>query len=299
MKKLYRALRKINNFLKKFSFSDILTISVFIGILCIAAAFFLRKSEYVYITLFISQEEIYSPVNKPSAWYLDALKPGLSEKDLLGRELITISDVYRYNATTPVKNNDIYVTLKIRSVYNKRTKQYSYNGNPLQIGTFQLIRFQNFVITGIIRSMGERNPKERQSFIIKGFLDPKNNDYPLKSDTNYLRTNIVDINGVPKSVTSKLSQGVKMLDSHKQTVAEITQISKKPGLIRIPQNGQIVSFEDPEKERIDLTVLVQAEQVDNKPFFQNEYPLSVNSLIELAFPDIIIQLTITDVQKMQ
>ncbi len=278
----------------RFTPADIITAVIFLGILAFALFFFLRKNEYVYVTLFVSQDETYSPSSKPTAWYLDRIKPGPAFKDMLGRETLSIVDVYRYNSTTPTYQNDVYVRLKVRSIYSSKTKQYSYNGNPLLVGTFQIFRFPDFVLTGMIREIGNDTQNRQKIVTVHGFLDARNNDYPSKYE-RFIRTDAFDFDGIPLSISSKIEKGKRMVDSNGNTIAEIMELSKRPGTIRLFENNQINYLPDSQREYVEFSVKLQADAIDGNYFFQNEYPLAINNIIDLAFPDIIVYFTITGI----
>ena len=126
------------NLLKKFHFIDVLGIVVFFVILGVAAAFFLRKQKTVDVVLRVSESGSLDIWYKPPLWYLENLKPGLGETDWLGRKTIAIKDINSFY--TNQANRLFYITLTVQSAYNKRLNQYSYNGVPLLVGSYQTFK---------------------------------------------------------------------------------------------------------------------------------------------------------------
>ena len=115
-------LKKIKKFLIKLGFIDLLGISLFFITLIIAALFFLRESSYVYVTLEISSgnnsfQNLW--FYKPTDWYIQNLKLGMTDKSLLGKENLKLVDIHYYPVLN-VGEQTVFVTLKVNAVFNKR-----------------------------------------------------------------------------------------------------------------------------------------------------------------------------------
>jgi len=63
------------------------------------------------------------------------------------------------------------------------------------------------------------------------------------------------------------------------------------------QNGELFYTQDEEREKIDMEIEVLANIIDNKPFYKMNYPILINQILQLNFPEVTVYFTITDVQK--
>jgi hypothetical protein len=302
MKKLIKP--NIISVLQKIPLADKLTASLFIVIIAITAFFFLRKGVYIYVTLSITYDEsvTYQRWGKPPPWFLENLKPGIGEKNIFGEYQIQIIDTYQYDANSTNKTIDYYVILKIKSVHNKRNDQYTYKGIPIAIGSYQNLLIQNFQLKGIVTSISKEYVIPlKKLYNVKGFLDPKNNDFPVEisNDMVDISNNMMEIiitNGIPKSLSSKIIDGLSMKDTNGKDIVKIKKTIKQPATYRIPINGIFSYVPDIEREQVDLETEVLATMIDGKPFYKQNYPLLINQVIPLSLPFMNFFLTITDIE---
>jgi hypothetical protein len=279
--------------------TDKVTVGIFILILIISALFFLRKAEYVFVTVNVTHDAslTFSEWGKPPAWYIDKLKPGISEKDSIGREQIKVEDVYRYNANGADSTSYYNIILKIKCVYNKKNNQYSYNGIPILIGSYQKFTVNNFQVNGFVQSISNNAPsQEIKTLYVKGFLDAINNGYPTPSSYIKAESNQIQLDGIPKNISSKIYEGMKIVDSKGSNIVLINHIQKIPAKIRVISSNDINYISDPENEKVELELQIQATMINGKPYYNQINPIAINTLLQLNFPDIKLALTITDIQ---
>lgn len=298
MKSVMHYLMILKKNLKKTSRIDRITALFFILILIGSLFFFLRKKEDIFITLSVVQnpELTYTGYGNPPEWFVANLKPGLEEKDLLGRKKIQIVNVYKYEAEGANINPDVYITLKIEAVYDKKNGRYSYDGVPLLVGGFQKFSIHDLEIKGIVQMIGKTFiPFSTEQYRAQGFLDPENNDFPKKKQVQVFE--MIKKTGIPKTVSSKINPGITVKDTNGNIMFKILNVTKKPAAYVIPENGTLSYIYDPEREHVELDVLISAVMINGKPFFKRDFPLTVNTDIELVLPDVRVVFTIKDLQK--
>lgn len=274
----------LQKILKKFHFIDIIGIAIFFGILAAAAFFFLRRSDFVTITLRVSDSDAMDIWSMPPIWYVNALKPGMQSKDVLGRPTLEVLDVYDYRSR---ENSSLaFIKIRARAVYNKRTNEYSYNGANLLVGSYQQFRVQGFLIPGIVHSVNTNEQVETKKFIVKGYINPLNVD-PTAVSAETIAT------GVPLYFAQQVKEGMQLTDGQGNILAKISSVTKSPGQRRFIYNGQLITVRDPQFERVEMTVEILGEKYGENFFFRLESPIIINSAIYLNFKEITVPFTIT------
>ena len=146
--------------LKNISSLDIFALFALFFITALTYFVFSRKTEYLNVTLRLFNQDSPEYVlnsNQPKSWYVEQIQIGTAQKNQLGETLVEVTDVYSY--PNGYVYEDVYVTLKIKAVQNKITKQYVYEGSPLLIHDVKSFKIQNLLVTGEIIDIFE---KERE-----------------------------------------------------------------------------------------------------------------------------------------
>ena len=263
--------------------------------LAIALFFFLRRTEYITVRLRVTQSDGLELWNMPPLWYANTLKPGMEDTDFFGRSIIKID---RIIPGFPEDNKQkTYIDLRIQSLYSKQTKQYSYNGIPLLIGSYQRFRVNGIQIPGVIHAIDKLGittyPQKKYS--LKGFLDQRNNDWSL--DLTNQPTSLIEYDGVNKYLAEKIENNMEMrLDD--MVIAKIKEIKKSPATKKVIQLGQTYTVPDPERLRVDLVVEVIVSIINERPYFKDDQlRLFVSSIIPLDFGLVKPVMTLTDIQE--
>jgi len=282
----------------KLKWVDILGVVTFFLILVVASFFFLRRPEYVTITVRLLESNApASEYNRPRQLFVENLQKGLRETDQLGRTVVEILDIYRYPSS--IVNQDVFATLKVRSIYNKRTGQYSYNGLPILIGEYRSFRLQNLRLSGVIVDIEPNEvPRETKKYLVTGFLDSRDHDNRPPEE----RVAIVDginVDGVKNFLADKIVPGLKMFDNQGTVVAEITLVNKTPGKISFIQNNRYVEVNDPDRKYVEITIEVLTEKISDDYYFQKEQALTVGETIFLTFDNLRIRPTITSIKEVE
>lgn len=272
--------------LKRFHFFDLIGLTLFFSILAVAAFFFLRKADYVTLTLRVSESDSLDIWSMPPLWYTSYLKPGLTSTDMLGRPTIEVVDVYQYLSRE--SSSLTYVQLKVRAVYNKRTNEYSYNGSNLLIGSYQQFKVQGLLLTGVVHSINTSDKPELKKFLVKGYVNP------ILTDGTALSAETIGT-GIPLFISKKIHEGLAVVDGSGTQLAQIKTVRRLPAQRRFLSGGQFVQVHDPSAERVELEVEVLAEKNRDLYFFRQDSPLVINSSLYLLFNELQLPIQITDV----
>lgn len=292
--KLLSLLRKNVSLLR-----EVIGVGFFFLLLSIAAFFFLRSGEYVTVKLRITQSDglkNYLVWDMPPLWYTQILKPGMGEQDFFGRSMIEIKNVL---TSFPEDNEElVYVELKIKAIYNKRTKQYSYNGVPLLIGSYHRFKLSGLQIPGVIHSVGDlgSNNFETKKYTLTGFLDPRNNEGSVYNFTNKI-VDLVRFDGVPIYISKLLYKGLQMKDDQGKIYAEIIDVKKGAARKYIIDRDKEISIIDPEREKVELTVEINATMINGRPYFKDDVKrMTVGNTLFLDFNDFGVSFTISSLE---
>lgn len=285
--------------LRSIHWMDTVAIGIFFAILAVALFFFLRRTEYITVRLRVSQsDELRNNITSfmTPLWYANVLKPGMEYKDFLGRSVIKIERVI---PGFPEDNEQkTYIDLRIQALYGKQSKQYSYNGIPLLIGSYQRFRVNDIQIPGVIHAIGKEGIIEypKKTYRLRGFLDQRRNDW-IPGISNQ-PTSLVEYTGVYTYLAEKMHSGmeVKLGDT---PIAKIVSVTKSPATKKVIQLGQVYTISDPERQRVELTVDVAATMINGRPYFKDDQQrLLINGTIELDVVYLKPAMTITDMQEM-
>lgn len=289
-------LNLIVNASKKLKWVEVFGIVIFFFIILVTFLFLTRKKSDVIVTVRLLQS------NSAPAWYnfprqifLEKIKKGLKEKGQLGGTVVEVLDVYKYPSSDV--NQDVFVTIKIRSIYNKQTGQYSYDNLPLLIGDYRTFHLQDVVFSGLVTDIGTSDkPRSQKKFLITGYLNPVNNN-DLGPGQQVAIFNGINTDGVKNYLADQVKLGIKILDSNGQTVAEIVSVKKAPGKITTIQNGHFATADDPDTKYVEITLNVLADKIGDSYFFQKEQSLRVGGYIILSFENLKITPTMTSVTE--
>lgn len=270
MKKIFKKNNKNKN-----KIFDLIALFAIFFITASIYFFFSRKTEYLYITIRLFNHEYpenYIDTNQPKAWYVEQIVPGKSQKNQLGEALIEVADVYSYpNAYV---FNDVYVTLKIKVIQNKVTKQYLYEGIPLLIHDIRSFKVKDVLISGEIIDLFE-NKRELKKFKLLLKVKPNKTDYTNNSQ--------LLIKGIDNHVANLLQEGLKIRDSEDTTLVKVTKVEKKPGEREFASINGIVKIIDPERTQVYLHVDLLAENINDYYFYRKKESLLVGENLWLNF----------------
>lgn len=252
-----------------------------VGFLTVLTYLFLsRKTTHLDITLRLYNQDIpeYSlGSNAPYVWYTEKIIPGKAIKNLLGESTIEIVDTFSY--PTSYVSNEIYVTLRVKAIQNKVTKQYTYEGSPLLINDLRSFKIQDLLLNGVIVDLSSQQ-YETKKFKILVELSNKNYTFQNNSD--------VMVKGIENYVADLVKENMSIKDSRNNEITKILEVTKKPGVKTVTSNTGIRTFQDPERTQIFLTVEILAEKIGNSYFYKKTTPILTGEEIWFNLDDITV-----------
>lgn len=292
MKKFFKTIQKK---ITEFHFIDFLGISLFFIILVITAAFFLRRSDFTYVTIQVSNNKdsfhnfwFYKPPN----WYVENLKIDTTDNDLLSRENLRIVDVYYY----PVANTSeqaVFVTLKIRAVFNKHTQQYSYQGQPLLIGEHRIFKLGSVVIPGFISKLGDSvQAQKTKKVIVRGVVETEDNeDIENNGETRFV--------GIKNYLAQKLIPGTEIKDSKGRVITKILEAEKKPGYREFIYANSLTKVVDPERTKVKLVLEMTLQEINGFSLYREEERVALGEKLLLSFEDFVLYFRVEAIENLE
>jgi hypothetical protein len=282
-----KILKIFKKFFKKLNLLDHILI---ISFLIIATAFFIflfRKSTFLTVTVKVTEKNILYAHSDAPDWFSYLFKKGMNAKDGIGRKTAEIEDVYFYDS---LKNgsslNTVYLTLKLKTVFNKRTGEYKYKGTSIVVGEGLKINLEKILIEGLIVGVdGLDDSHEELYFKVKAQLKEGN---LIFSETT----------GVDPFVANALQIGDKVLDSRGEIIAEILDKEVYPAKRNtFDDKGNIYQKFDPLLKDVFLTLKVKVKKIANEYYFLDDISLKINSTLPLHFNNISIWPTIIEISS--
>lgn len=151
---------------------------LFVGFVSVFKLFF-TKPTYVYARVKVGQGLWWASTQRPSWWFVQAIKPGMAQKDLVGNPVAQIISV-RYYPWYSSGQYDVYVDLKLKVTANKRTGEYSFNRSTIGTGSPIDLEFPSTQFSGTIIQLN--NTSLNNTYVPKTIFLTKKGAYPWEYD---------------------------------------------------------------------------------------------------------------------
>jgi hypothetical protein len=228
------------------------SIIVIVGI--VFFLFFYRKATFITIQVKVTDQDVLYQQTDPTTWYADRFTVGDQELDTLGRPITEITGVN----TIPLdsKHHAVYLTLKVRALYDTRTKLYSTHGQNLMYGT--PIQFDLSHIT------------------FEGFVT----EFPGSGNTPAVHvgkaTVVALVRNIEPAVASAIVPGNTIMDSDHTPLVSITSVAIEPAeKVTTTYTGNLLLQSDPLYKDVTITAEVRTETIGNDLYFLDTMPLKI------------------------
>lgn len=269
---------KVADFFKKnkIRYFDILLGLVFLSAVLIFYLFFYRKVEYVNIRVKVTDKDVLYANTDPKNWYANRFEIGDSEVNELGSAISEITKVETFNTSETTKA--VYLDIKIKAVYNRRTKLYSAKGTNLIFGNSIRFNFSNAFFDGLITE--SPNTINQQGFNIEK-----------------RRITLIQRNGWEPEVLKKIKKGDKIIDSNGNILLEVVDNILTPAL-QVTQNaqGDLLLRYSPFYKDATITADVTVKSYKGEEYVFDDIPLKLGIKLPLNFSYETILPTIIDIK---
>lgn len=171
--------KKIRKFARKNYFiTFFFAVVLFVGVVSLYKIF-ATKPTYVYTKVKLGQGLWWSSQIRPNIWLATSLKKGDKEYDLLGKPAAEILSVKYYPWYT-LDQFDVYLTVKLKTSYNKKTNKYLFKRNAVAVGSPIELELSSTQISGTVIDLSEKEFTDK--YIEKTVYLTKKSAYPWESD---------------------------------------------------------------------------------------------------------------------
>ena len=226
--------------------SIFIAIVAFVGFVSVFKLFF-TKPTYVYAEVKVGQGLWWASTQKPSIWFVNAIKNAKVEKNLIGQPSAKILGV-RYYPYFDTGQYDVYVTVKIRVSGNKKTGEYSFNRSTIGVGSPIDLEFPSTQFSGTIIALSDKPLKE--NYVEKTVYMTKKNAYPWEYNAIKIGDSYFDGKETVFQVIDKKSQDTSLIssDAYGNSNPNLTEsqmyIVVKAKMRLKQENGQLIYGED-------------------------------------------------------
>ena len=258
-------------FLKKQKFTLLDYLIIILVISGIAFYFFLfkRETDMIYIDVFSPSPEWTEDSYPVARWQTEGINKGDISYNSFGQTSVEVIEVQKapWNAG---KQEYMFVTLKLKANYDKNTKVYSFNGNPLLLGDEFSLESNAFFLEGrivnVYRNYNERseNLKHKKAFVtvVYRYQEP--------------------------SVAEKVSTKSELYDSSGKLLLKIKNIEMSPAEeFNADWQGKVIQSFNPVKKDIFIEVEIpDVECSQYNCFYNHYYPLAIGWDFPIDFGDL-------------
>lgn len=273
-------------FKNKITYFDLFFGIIFLTIILGVFLFFYRKKEYVNIRVKITDQDVLYANTNPKSWYANRFEVGDKEIDEIGRVIATITNVETFNISGDTKA--IYLDIKIKAVYDRRTKLYSARGSNLIFGDTIKFNFSKVTFDGLITESPSTINQNGLSISEKEIVAV------IRSTGSMGNVNTT----IEPKVVEDIKKGDKITDSNGNVLAEVKDIVIIPGQ-RITQNdkGDILLRNDPYYKDAVLTLKVRVKEYKGEKFLFDNIPLRLGVYLPLNFDYVSVWPIIIKIQR--
>jgi hypothetical protein len=270
--------------IKKLSLFDKALVALFIVLGLLFIYVFFRKSAYITVTVKIGEEDAtWERWSKP--WYSKYFYKGMKERGSLGTVNADVLDVRSYDVapmnilySNPANNiysvkKAIYLTLKLKVVYNRSNNQFTYQGLPVLIGSPIKLYLDRTFVSGLVTGMeGIKDTRDKQTLIVEARIK--------RESQTYLETS-----GSDTYIADALTVGQKVLDDQGNLMIEIVKKRVEDAKrLTTTADGRTIISANPLKKDIYLTLKVYAFKMGDKYYLFDDVPILIGYPIPFNTP---------------
>lgn len=260
-------LKKLLKFsIKNYLIVAFIAIVAFVGLVSAYKIFF-SEPTYVYAKVKVGQGFWWANTGKPNVWLINSVKKGDKGYSLLGKPEVEVLSV-RYYPFWGGSNFDIYLTLKIKANYNKRTKTYAFQRSTLSIGSPIEIQFPSADVTGTIISISKKPFNGSRKWRIVYLVNPGGytKDFPYRFEN--------------------VNIGDKYFDGEEYTFEVLDKkLEKNIWSIANNLNAQVYEREITTTQNIVVKARIKVLEKDSQLYFGEEHRVIINSGVPIATPN--------------
>jgi len=250
---------------------EIFIILTIIFLTVFTVKFFGKKKESLIIKVEVVRKnwsENYDPLGyRVPFWLSDKVKIGQTEKNKSGQIIATLINFESYDHGD--QESELYLTLKVETLFDKRSGIYYYKDKPLNLGSPIELNLDNIEIYGQI--IDNNVPQ---------------NGYPTKYFNIKARARNLD-----SWVYSKIIPGIKIYDrANNEVIGEIINTNLENSTLQEikndPNTGKYLQATLNKNKDLIVDIKLKAYQMDHRWFFSGRQNLKIGNPLSIYTPQV-------------
>lgn len=280
--------------LKKLTTLDwIIIASSLVAILVFGVVFF-RKAEYKVITVKVGEEDVIYLRSGSQKWFANQFTVGMKELNGLGMTEAEILRIVSYDAKTNYKldpinyRKNVYLTVKIKVVYNRSSGQYIFKGKPAVIGSTIRMYLGPILTDGLITGIeGIEDTRIKKKVTAEAQIFSDSVSYPLTS-------------GVFNHIADSITEGTEVTDDQGVLRAKILTVRKEDAKQLVPtSDGRMIQTTNPMKKDVTMTLEIYGFEQNGALYMFDDIPILIDEVVPLHLKTIDLYPTITKIFNIQ
>lgn len=257
----------IKKVIKKLKFFDWILIGLGLLAMLIFAVVFFRRSSYKIVTIEVGQESVLAwaewNTSGSKVWFSELFHKGMKEKDGLGKVKAELLDIFSYEKVPD--RITVYLTTKLKVVYNRASNIYTYKGNSVLIGSGIKVNFDNLLVEGLITDIeGVSDKRERRLITVEAQIREENSTY-------------LGTSGTRAYIADAIKVGEEIKDNKGNTMIKILNKKVEPAKkVVVTSDGRIMLKIDPVRKDVYLTLEINALKIGERYFLLNDIPIVID-----------------------
>lgn len=271
-----------------FTFADLAWLGVGVATLMFLAYLFFRSPTSSIIVIKVNEDDIAFNSRSVStrSWFSQMFYKGMKEKDGLGKATAEVLSIKSYD-TSPARKA-VYLTIKLNTVYNRASNQYTYRGKPMLVGSTLKLYLDNLLVEGLVTAAeGAKDPRQKVMLRVESQIRDETPVYPETS-------------GTKPYVADALSEGQEIKDDQGNTI--ITILKKRVEDAKrtvITNDGRVLVQTNPLRKDVFLTLRVNANQIANRYYIFDDVPVLIGIGIPMNTSTISVWPEVTNIQPIK
>lgn len=258
LSKFYQKARLPKRFKKSITIYDILIFLLAFAFLFFLAFYFKERPTWVKIGVKISSPRWWARETIPPYWLAETIKVGDEEIGFLNQPVAQVEDVQIFETSEDRK--DVYLAVKLKANYNKRTNKYTYKGQPVEIGSPIELHLGKTFVQGLITFVSKKE-EEPGEFIITGKII---NVFPWEA-------------GAVKA-------GDEMTDGQKRVIAKVEDRKiELADYLTTDWQGNVYLRKDPIKRDAIFKIRIKVSKRGGNFYFRKEQKVKIGEELFLQF----------------
>lgn len=263
---------------------DIVIFGIVICLGIFVAYTFFRKSTYVVATVKVGSESVlWWDKGSTNAWFHQYFREGNKELDGFGGVVAEVLHVRSYD--TAPNQKAVYVTVRLKVVFNRASDQFTFRGKPVLIGSTVRLHLDRLLAEGLVTAIeGVENQTTFHKTIVEAKL--------IENNAVYLGTEGVNIYRA-----EALNVGDEIKDSQNNTVIKILQKRVEDAeTVVTTSNGLLLKQRHPVKKDVYYRLEVNAQQIGDRYYVFDDVPLLVGEVIPLNIETAFLTPVVTSIR---